>query len=340
MTSDNGAFDILDKKCLVESPNACGTDLSYIYFFLYTCMITFVILNLFIAVILDGFEESQHNEIADIIYTCLTTWRRYDPECTMSLPLEKALDYIDEVVEEVCKKGTQEQVSERGGKERAIYRMPRYDNQYNGESENGSAVLAYYNLHSMRVLALRVGDAPGFDVRFVVVVKAILRRLVCQCITDDPDLPIDYYGARKAQRLSNLYELENLEVKAEQHKSLKAELKRLKSAERWQQRHNVDFDDGFKDLADKISGRGSGGEIPGSPQPRKAPISAELILIEQVAAAKIQRRIKELLQRKRARPAEDANGGEGQMASSAGMGRPPTIGGPAAGEGPIMRAAG
>merc|ERR1719387_2694449 len=97
MTVENGAFEILDKKCLIKTPNACGSDVSYIYFFLYTWLTTFVILNLVIAVILEGFEDASANEEAMIINYCLKVWKKYDIEYKMILPVADVYDFMQEV---------------------------------------------------------------------------------------------------------------------------------------------------------------------------------------------------------------------------------------------------
>ena len=66
-----------------------------------------MILNLFIAVIFEGFEESRGSEPMEVITKCLENWERprfeaessfllrYDPFNTMYVPLNKALDFID-----------------------------------------------------------------------------------------------------------------------------------------------------------------------------------------------------------------------------------------------------
>jgi len=229
ITKDNFASLDLDNDGVVDAPNECGTWLAKVYFLTYTISVTFVILNLFIAVILDGFEESQNSEFSDIIFKCLDTWKSYDPECTMALPLERALDYIDEVVEELIRKNCDNLPKD--------YKMPRYDNMYTGEIKDSVHSWAYYNLHYMRILALRVGEAPNLEVRFVVCVKAVLRRIICQCVENSSG-SLSYFGQGKINRLSNLLDLEQLDqfaleiqggVPATEPDPLKAELAKLQS---------------------------------------------------------------------------------------------------------------
>merc|ERR1719487_2581111 len=63
---ERNSWAILKSKCLIDRPNGCsstsGTEAAYLYWILYTWVITFVILNLVIAVILEGFDDSSKNE--------------------------------------------------------------------------------------------------------------------------------------------------------------------------------------------------------------------------------------------------------------------------------------
>jgi hypothetical protein len=94
-------YPILAGKCLLDgvagAPNGCGSPFAYIFFLLYTCCISFVILNLVIAVILEGFEDSNSEEESDIVGKCVDIWRKYDPDCTMILPLKEVFRFIEEI---------------------------------------------------------------------------------------------------------------------------------------------------------------------------------------------------------------------------------------------------
>ncbi|CAK9063893.1 unnamed protein product [Durusdinium trenchii] len=85
----------LNQDGYVDEPTECGSQLAFIYFISYTILVSFVILNLFIAVIFEGFEESRGSEPMEVITKCLENWERYDPFNTMYIPLSKALDFID-----------------------------------------------------------------------------------------------------------------------------------------------------------------------------------------------------------------------------------------------------
>eukprot|EP00746_Dinoflagellata_sp_MGD_P008476 gnl/MRDRNA2_/MRDRNA2_116976_c0_seq1.p1 gnl/MRDRNA2_/MRDRNA2_116976_c0~~gnl/MRDRNA2_/MRDRNA2_116976_c0_seq1.p1 ORF type:complete len:1680 (-),score=292.24 gnl/MRDRNA2_/MRDRNA2_116976_c0_seq1:144-4679(-) len=90
-------YPTLEKKCLIDHPQMCGSPMAYVFFVLYTCLITFVILNLVIAVILEGFEESSTNEEADLVTHCIDNWGKYDPNFTMLLPLKEVYKFVEEV---------------------------------------------------------------------------------------------------------------------------------------------------------------------------------------------------------------------------------------------------
>merc|ERR1719284_733823 len=92
ITSSNfHALDLKDGNAdgFVNAPMECGYWWAFPFFITYTVIVTFVILNLFIAVIFDGFEESQKSEITELINTCIDVWNKYDQEHTMKIPAEQ-----------------------------------------------------------------------------------------------------------------------------------------------------------------------------------------------------------------------------------------------------------
>jgi len=93
-------YGILEEKCLIEDPQSCGTPMAYVFFVLYTCIITFVILNLVIAVILDVFEDSSTNDEGDLVSRCIDRWGKYDPNYTMLLPVNDVFKFVSEVAGE------------------------------------------------------------------------------------------------------------------------------------------------------------------------------------------------------------------------------------------------
>eukprot|EP00421_Protoceratium_reticulatum_P005607 CAMPEP_0168363876 /NCGR_PEP_ID=MMETSP0228-20121227/3920_1 /TAXON_ID=133427 /ORGANISM="Protoceratium reticulatum, Strain CCCM 535 (=CCMP 1889)" /LENGTH=1902 /DNA_ID=CAMNT_0008376623 /DNA_START=137 /DNA_END=5845 /DNA_ORIENTATION=+ len=97
-------YEVLKDKCLTEQPNACVQDifgsnvLPVIYWVSYILVCLHLMMNLVIAVILDGYEEGKdtppeqkHMEL------CIEKWKEYDPDLTLKLPLPKAMHYIGEV---------------------------------------------------------------------------------------------------------------------------------------------------------------------------------------------------------------------------------------------------
>merc|ERR1719235_1024871 len=92
------SWDILNDKCLIDEPNQCGkSNFAYIYFVAYTCLITFIIFNLVVAVILEGFEDASTNEESDLVGYCINTWKEKDQNYTMVLPLPEVFDFIRQV---------------------------------------------------------------------------------------------------------------------------------------------------------------------------------------------------------------------------------------------------
>jgi hypothetical protein len=81
----------------IDDPIECGSVLSYPFFLTYTMLVTFVVLNLFIAVIIEGFNDSQNAMEEDHIALCLETWKGYDPDFTLTMELDTALLFISSV---------------------------------------------------------------------------------------------------------------------------------------------------------------------------------------------------------------------------------------------------
>lgn len=67
-------------------PNGCGSVVAYFYFICFHLLVTTIFLNLFIAVILNGFINSNEEEsfeiIKDHIEKFKKNWERYDHEAT------------------------------------------------------------------------------------------------------------------------------------------------------------------------------------------------------------------------------------------------------------------
>lgn len=67
-------------------PNGCGSGFSYLYFVLFTLIVSIIFLNLFVAVILNGFTSSNEEEgiskFKEKIEKIKKIWQYYDPEAT------------------------------------------------------------------------------------------------------------------------------------------------------------------------------------------------------------------------------------------------------------------
>ena len=67
-------------------PNGCGSAFSYLYFVLFTLIVSIIFLNLFVAVILNGFTSSNEEEgiskFKEKIAKVKKIWQEYDPEAT------------------------------------------------------------------------------------------------------------------------------------------------------------------------------------------------------------------------------------------------------------------
>jgi hypothetical protein len=89
-------------RALGTGPIGCGSSAhAYIFFVAFTCLITFVILNLFVAVVLEGFEGTNDGDEAAIVSKCIEVWKRYDVNLTMMVPMLQAPDFIETVQEEL-----------------------------------------------------------------------------------------------------------------------------------------------------------------------------------------------------------------------------------------------
>merc|ERR1719335_296159 len=99
--TEENTWAILKSKCLIDRPNGCsstsGTEAAYLYWISFTWVITFVILNLVIAVILEGFDDSSKNEEGEVVDNCIMMWKNYDKDQSLVLDLAHALMFIDDV---------------------------------------------------------------------------------------------------------------------------------------------------------------------------------------------------------------------------------------------------
>jgi len=99
-TDDVDVYKVLKDKCMISNPNQC-TELPFaaeIYFISFCLVITFMVLNLVIAVILEGYEDGKDHIEGEVIDVCTSIWKKYDEDYTMFMPFHSAFRYADEVM--------------------------------------------------------------------------------------------------------------------------------------------------------------------------------------------------------------------------------------------------
>jgi len=267
---DKDNDDVVDEEFITE----CGDGGFAVAFFMsYTVVVSFVILNLFIAVIFEGFEESSSREDIEIIARCVDVWRKYDHDMCMLLPVEKAFDFIDEVVEQLFDF-------------REHFRTePRWDRtSYSGGANDADGVMkwAMYNLRYIRLTSLVVTDDD--HVRFIVAVKAVIRCVVVQGGLRDEK------GKSRNERIMRSKELEDLDAGKVTDEFVAKELGKRKAEERRQARHFNRL------LGTNISVRQA--QFSSERAGEEHDSRVEHLLIERVALAKIAREVHKLRDRR------------------------------------------
>ena len=85
-----------------EPITGCGSGSAYVYFMSFTLLVTFVFLNLFIAVILEGFGDTDDDEMmlseADF-RDFVTMWEKYDPDADCMMKTTDLVSFIQELRE-------------------------------------------------------------------------------------------------------------------------------------------------------------------------------------------------------------------------------------------------
>lgn len=157
----------------IDEPIVCGNRITPIlFFFSYTILVSFVVLNLFIAVIFEGFDESQKSQkqtLADLIQRCINEWPEFDKDYCMILPLSSACEFLTRVCPKSCPipNLTAETVKEEmtGKKEEGKEGNNKYHHQ----------PFIEYNcdLNTAQVIRLRI--TSDYKVHFSSCVKAIMR---------------------------------------------------------------------------------------------------------------------------------------------------------------------
>ena len=267
----------------MDHPTECGSSLAFIYFISYTIFVSFVILNLFIAVIFEGFEESRGSELKEVINKCLENWEKYDPFNTMLVALPKALDFIDETVEELMS-------AQQPSKGQCIPES-RWDSRSTIDMNASEAMWSMYNLQYVRTLGLQI-RADG-RVRLVQAVRAVLRRLLIAGGPYTTFLPLQ-------DRRQRVREVEVLEAMVRGETDPDMAVAEILALEARQTKH-IQEALGDSSLLSRTS------QVHHAVRREKEVKDGEneFSMLEKVAAAKIQRRSKESFQRRRDRARAD-----------------------------------
>lgn len=99
--NDNSSYQsIMDNG---GKPDGCGTSAAYAYFLFFELILPIIFLNLFVAVILQGFTTSSEEETLNV-YKNQTEqfkkiWLKYDPEGTGYVNVKVMSDLIDDIEE-------------------------------------------------------------------------------------------------------------------------------------------------------------------------------------------------------------------------------------------------
>jgi hypothetical protein len=102
-------YQTLVDVCAIAKPLACGANdyyMHFIFFCSFTIVMTFVILNLFVAVVLDGFDGSAVGEEEAIVQKCIEVWFRHDTNVDLVLPIPAVKQLMEDIeVEFVLEQG-------------------------------------------------------------------------------------------------------------------------------------------------------------------------------------------------------------------------------------------
>jgi len=160
-------FEVLQDKCLIEHPNSCAQSpyFSYGFWVTYTLLITMMVMNLVIAVILEGYEDGKESPASEVVDVCVKLWLKHDPDHRLSLPLGEALGFINKALRAVEGHG------QGGGNSRP-----------GSSGSTGSGLRALQSLPMKYVAALDVQVGENGRVHFISACKQVMRFV---CLGDD-----------------------------------------------------------------------------------------------------------------------------------------------------------
>lgn len=120
------------------------------FFVTYTCVITFIILNLFVAVVLEGFDDSNSGDDDVTVERCVDVWKKFDPNLTMKLPWLKATAFVEVALRSLEGGAVPDGASAKAGKEHRFAvqqaEISRMEIDEKGEVTFKSATLAVLRL--------------------------------------------------------------------------------------------------------------------------------------------------------------------------------------------------
>lgn len=192
-------YEVLKDKCLIDIPNGCvqtifGHNIWPVIFWVsYTLLISFMVMNLLIAVILEGYEDGKDSPASEVVEICVKVWLRYDSDQRMSLPMGTSLVFINEALQEI-----------------------EGDRSEDNKGAEGPAAIP---MKYVAALDVKVFKAPDGDrVHFISAVRQVMRY---HCLGDDLaslellDQVKDHMEKKDAAKLSRLEEKAMVRVEKE-----------------------------------------------------------------------------------------------------------------------------
>jgi hypothetical protein len=160
-------YEKLEERCLIDKPVQCGNYWgSLIYFSAYTCVITFVILNLFVAVVLEGFDDTDETDEGEVITECIHAWKQYDPNLTLEIELMQAPHFVEHVQRRLRKRAGKPTDSNGIGMKQTFFVLGLMDVQ-NGKVHFRVAVEAVLRLVMAEDVVDKLRKGEGDEPQFV-----------------------------------------------------------------------------------------------------------------------------------------------------------------------------
>jgi len=203
---------VLKGKCLTEEPNACvqsiaGQNILPVFYWVsYIVVCLHLMMNLVIAVILDGYEEGKHTPPEQKeMELCMERWKKYDPDITEKLPMPKALCFINEVVAEILRQQAKEQEATPRQEMAEEVRRDKKVLLYTQGSHSDDVDIGAMPMQFARCFDLNL--LPDGQVDFAAATRQVMRIAVLggkDDLIDDLDVPLKSLDKKTAQKLKQL----------------------------------------------------------------------------------------------------------------------------------------